>query len=528
VVAAIMGEPGTLSNAVTRAGSGGVPGVDAVEQLVNAGMGGQDDSGNLRPLLAQQIPSIENGGWVLQPDGRMQTTWKIRPNAVWHDGTPVTSGDLAFTAQVGADRDLPAFGNAAYSAIEGIDTPDAATVVVRWAKPFIQADTMFTYSFAMPLPKHLLERAYQEDKANFTQVPYWTTDFVGSGPFKLQNWVRNSHMTLAANPAYALGRPKLDEVEVRFIPDPNAVIANVLAGEVELTMGRGLSLEQGTQMRDLWSSGKMAVALNSWIAIYPQMLTPHPPVIADVRFRRALLQAIDRQAMVDTIQAGLAPVAHSYVSPNAPEYADIQSSIVRYDYDVRRTAEGLESLGYSRGTDGFYHDAMGEKLNLEARTTGGDDLQEKTLLSFTDYWVRAGVGVDPVVVPRQRATDREYRANFPAFEEVRQPNDLSTDALTRYDGREAALPESGYRGSNRMRYQNSDLDALIDRFYVTVPRPERNQVLAQITRLMTDQVIPLGLYYNAGPIMIGNRLVNVTAGGTISTPSWNAEQWDVR
>ena len=53
-------------------------------------------------------------------------------------------------------------------------------------------------------------------------------------------------------------------------------------------------------------------------------------------------------------------------------------------------------------------------------------------------------------------------------------------------------------------------------------------MLGQIMRHMTDQVIPLGLYYNAGPIMIGNRLVNVTAGGAVSTPAWNAEQWDIR
>jgi peptide/nickel transport system substrate-binding protein len=528
VVAAIMGEPTTLSNAVTRAGSGGIPGVDAVEQLVNAGMAGQDGEGGLRPLLATAVPSIENGQWQVFPDGRMQTTWKIKDKALWHDGTPVTSEDMAFTAKVGSDRDMPAFSSAAYGSIEGVDTPDPSTVVVRWAKPFIHADTMFTYSLAVPLPKHLLERAFNDDKANFTQVPYWTSDFVGSGSFKVRDWVMGSHMTLVANPTYVLGRPKVDEIEVRFIPDSNAIVARILAGEVELTMGRGLSLEQGLQMRDLWSGGKLAVALASWLAVYPQMLSPQPAVVADVRFRRGLLHAIDRQAMVDEIQGGLTSIAHSYVSPNTPEYADIQSNIVRYDYDVRRAAAAIDGLGYTKGADGFYRDPSGERLTVEARTTAGDDLQEKTLLSYVDFWQRAGVAVEPTMIPRQRATDREYRANFPAFESVRQPNDLSTDALTRYYGPEAALPESQYRGSNRMRYQSAELDALIDRFYATVPRPERSQVLGQIMRHMTDNVIPLGLYYQAGPIMIGNRLVNVTAGGAISTPAWNAEQWDIR
>ena len=150
------------------------------------------------------------------------------------------------------------------------------------------------------------------------------------------------------------------------------------------------------------------------------------------------------------------------------------------------------------------------------------------MLSITDYWQRIGIQMEPVVVPRQRATDREYRANFPAFEEVRQPNALTPDALTRMYGPEASLPENNYRGSNRMRYQNAELDALIDRFYVTIPRAERNQALAGIMHHMTDQVVPLGIYYNVDPTMIANRLLNIAPGAQGSTPAWNAVEWDVR
>ena len=79
-----------------------------------------------------------------------------------------------------------------------------------------------------------------------------------------------------------------------------------------------------------------------------------------------------------------------------------------------------------------------------------------------------------------------------------------------------------------MRYRNGELDALIDRFYATVPRPERIQVLGDIIHHMTDQVIPLGMFYNAAPTMIGNRLINVGPGGSAVTPAWNAHEWDLR
>ena len=528
VTVAIMGDPAGLSNTIDRAGAGGSPGLDAVEELVNAGLTQTNAAGVQVAQLAEEVPTIENGMWKLLPDGRMETTWRIRPNVAWHDGAALTTDDLAFTVRVGQDREIPALSNAGYNAIETVDAIDPRTVTVRWRQPFIQADTLFSTSFALPLPRHLLERAYVDDKATFTQAPYWSTEFAGTGPFKVRDWTRGSRITLAANEAYALGRPKLDEIEVRIIQDPNTLVANILAGEVLVNLGRGMSLEQGIQIRDQWRDGKLMSRLSSWIAAYPQFLNPSPPLVADVRFRRALLQGLDRQAMVESILYGQSQVAHSYVSPMDPEYRDIESSIVRYEYDTRRATEGIEALGYSKGADGTFRDVFGQPLSMEIRTTGGDDLQEKTMLSISDYWQRLGLAMDPEVVPRQRATDREYRANFPGFEQVRQPNDLTPNALMRLHGSEAALPENNYRGNNRMRYQNAELDALIDRFYVTIPRQERNQVVASIMRHLTEQVVPMGIFYNVEPTLVSNRLVNVAPGAQGSSPAWNGAEWDIR
>jgi peptide/nickel transport system substrate-binding protein len=528
VTIAIMGDPSGLSNTIDRAGAGGTPGLDALEELVNAGLVQANAGGVLQPQLAESVPTIENGLWKLLPDGRMDTTWRIKPGVQWHDGTPLTTDDLIFTVKVGQDRELPVFNNAGYAAVESVEPIDPSTVTVRWKRPFTQADTMFTTSFALPIPRHLLDRAYNEDKANFIQAPYWSTDFAGTGPFKVRDWTRGSYMVLAANDGYVQGRSRIDEIEVRFIQNPNTLIANILAGEVELNLGRGMSLEQGIEVRDQWHAGRLAVRLSSWIAAYPQFVNPNPALVADARFRRALLQAIDRQALVDSIQFGQSQIAHSYVSPTEPEYREIESSIVRYDYDPRRGTDAIQELGYSRAADGLLRDSSGQPLPVEIRTTGGDDLQEKTMLSITDYWQRIGIQMEPVVVPRQRATDREYRANFPGFEEVRQPNTLTPDALTRIYGPEASLPENNYRGSNRMRYQNAELDGLIDRFYVTIPRAERNQALAGIMHHMTDQVVPLGIYYNVDPTMISNRLLNIAPGAQGSTPAWNAVAWDVK
>lgn len=179
------------------------------------------------------------------------------------------------------------------------------------------------------------------------------------------------------------------------------------------------------QLRDRWANGKVPVQPGtSWTALYPQHLNPTPAAIADVRFRRALPHGIDRQELVDVLLYGLIPVAHSSISPSRSEYPDVERAIVRYDHDPRRAAQLLEGLGYAKGADGFYRDGAGQRLSVEIRSTGGDDFRDRELLTTAGHLQRVGVGVDTVFIPRQRATDREYRVTRPGFELVSQGTEL--------------------------------------------------------------------------------------------------------
>src|SRR5207245_5323153 len=92
-------------------------------------------------------------------------------------------------------------------------------------QPYTEADSMFSYEVARPMPRHLLESAVQADKATLYSSPYWNTEFVGTGPYSLREWVPDSHIITVANDQYVLGRPKIDEIEVRFIAEPNTLMA---------------------------------------------------------------------------------------------------------------------------------------------------------------------------------------------------------------------------------------------------------------------------------------------------------------
>jgi peptide/nickel transport system substrate-binding protein len=526
ITAAFLSDPPTLMNRVNSAVAGGrtSAGISELADIVNSSMTVVAERGAVEPRLAEAVPTLENGLWRVLPDGRTETTYRIKSGAQWHDGTPLTAADLAFTVQVAQDRELPFVRVLAYDMVEAIEVVDPRTALVKWKRPFIEADLLF--AGAELVPKHVLERPYLDDPANFAYLLYWSTEYVGLGPFKVREFVRSSHLAMEANERYVLGRPRLDSIEIKFIPDSNTLSANILADAVQLTIGQTFSLETGLAVAEQWRGGRMEVSSASAgnpMHIFPQFINPSPAVIGDVRFRRALYHAIDRQEIVDSTMAGKAVLADGILwDPNDREWPGIESSIVHYPFDPRRATQLIDELGYTRGPDGFHREANGQRLTVELRTLVSFDTGVKIIFPIADYWQRAGVGVDPLVVPVQRQSDREYRAARPGFDLARSPRDLS-----RHHSDEIALPENRFTGANRARYGNTELDAAIDRYYVTIPWPERMMVLSRAVRHMTDQVTVMGIFFDVTPAMAANRVINIKA-GRMGTDPINAHEWDLR
>ena len=164
---------------------------------------------------------------------------------------------------------------------------------------------------------------------------------------------------------------------------------------------------------------------------------------------------------------------------------------------------------------------------MEPWTTSETDIHLKTLFPVADAWQRIGIVVEPQVLPQQRAQDRAYRATFPAFLLWRQPNDPFS--ISRHHSSQAPLPENNFVGTNNARYMNAEWDALIDRYLTTIPKAERNRVLAQAIHHLTDQLNIMGLFYDTEPTLIWNRLQGAAGSSTQgSSMAWNVEQWELQ
>lgn len=521
ITAAIMADPPALVQDLTGFG---LRGTDAVEELVLAGLTTDDNRASLRPVLGDAVPSVDNGRWVVHGDGRMEISWQIREGARWHDGTPLTADDLVFAARVSQDKDIPEFGDQAFSFVDSVEAVDARTVRVTWKSPYIEADRLFgTRAPASPMPKHILEKPYLESKAGFTQLGHWSDEFVGTGPFRVREFARGSHLLLEANEQYVLGRPRIDILDIRFIPDPTTIVANILAGAVELTLGKTLSVEQAIEVRNQWRDGRVEVSPSNALSIYSQFLNPNPVVVTDLQFRRALLHAIDRQALVDSLLGGLSTVAHSFMFPGQEQYLEIEGRLTRYEYDSRRAGQMIEGLGYSRAADGFFRDTSNQPLAVELRTYTVD-INQKATLAVADSWQRVGVRVEPLVMSPQATQNNEYVFTYPAFLLQRYTSDVS--GLKNLYSARAPRPENNFRSGNVSRYANAEFDALLDRFFLTIPAADRIQVLGQILRHVADNLTQMGLFFDAEPTMMANQIVNVAARWPSSTQAWNAHEWD--
>jgi peptide/nickel transport system substrate-binding protein len=293
---------------------------------------------------------------------------------------------------------------------------------------------------------------------------------------------------------------------------------------VHASIGAGVTMGQSKQAADQWPNGKLGVyPIQSVKTAAPQLLDPQPAALLDVRFRRALAHALDRDALNDLINVGVAPPPGNFLVPvGAPEYAAIKSSIVEYPYDLRRATQLIEEAGFTRSGD-TYRDATGKDLVVPFLTSSGG-AEEQSALFLADSWRRAGIKTELDV---RQNLEREERAVRPGFTDgtgtfmMTQPERLTwlhSDSIPNAANR--------FRGNNRARYANPELDSYIDKFFVTIAPQERIDLLGKVAHVVTDQVTQIATYHTMHAVLINNKVKNFTP-RTGLAQAWESYLWDI-
>jgi peptide/nickel transport system substrate-binding protein len=472
------------------------------KRLFSASLVYTDDAGALRPMLAE-VPQLNSDTWRVSPNGSMETTYRLRPDLVWQDGQPLTAGDFVFAWQVYRHPGLDVFTRSPQQFMDSVTAPDPRTLVIHWNSPFPDANNLDPGELD-PLPRHVLEQpfaALQQDPTGadaFLGLPYWRAEYVGAGPYRLVRWEPGSHFEGVAFDRYVLGRPTIDRVMLRVIADDNTALTNLLAGSIDIV---SLRFEHGQQLVREWvPTGKGVVRFNrggagsEWIQLRPEYVGN--PALLDVRVRRAIVHAVDRQAINDGVFDGQGSMAESIVSESEPFFPDVDRAIVKYPYDPRRTAQLMNEAGLVKDRDGIFVNAAGQRLTLSHQTLAGPHFERMQLIQ-ADTWQRAGIAAEPSILSNAlvRAVG-EHRHNFPGIS-TRGGGRIERNWITA----EIGSAENRWGGENRSGWSNPEYDCLYEAFLTTLDRGERTRQFVQMQRLISEQLPTYFTHFAAGATM---------------------------
>lgn len=509
-------------------GATGGRGVDYPVQIVHNRLTVRSQSTReIVPQLASENISVPKGTWRVNPDGTMDTIWKIRPNIKWHDGTPFTSSDLLFSFTVLKDPETPAEspdGIAALKAMQSASAPDPHTFAVHWSQVFATADDGAGLE---PMAQHLLEETYSADKANFKNSPRLRDEFVGLGPYRLLGWELGSHMELGRFDDYFLGRPPLDKIIIRFFTDPNAAVTNILSGAVDLVTIKVIrDIDAALEMRRRWEGTGNRVGIFADPNNFKVLEVQHRPELArpqdgltNVTVRRALYQAIDRKSLADYLTYGLSPVADSWYSPQHELRAQLEASVPQFPYDPSRAQRLLDEVGWVRGPDGVRsHPQTGERFVIQIQVVQpGDD--ERIQAVVRDDWQRVGVEATQHLLPPAFVGDRKVLATHPGVSIQGGNHDfIITNRLhSRFIGSE----DNRWLGANRSGYKNPQVDVVLDKLVATIDPTVRLSLHKDLLREQMENVALMPLYWHTLTWAALAAVQGVEDGSPYNVFEWN-------
>ncbi|MEA2639408.1 MAG: peptide/nickel transport system substrate-binding protein [Chloroflexota bacterium] len=509
--------------------------VASTRRIFNATLAMIDNTGVARPYLAEVLPQLNSDTWRVSPDGRMETTYTLRTNASWHDGQPLTADDFVFSWQVYSTTELGLSTSPPFNLIEEVAAPDARTLVIRWRRSFPLAGTLTDQ--LPPLPRHVLGSGLTDVKSGavgvdtFINNAYWTREYVGLGPYRLDRWDPAILIEGVAFDGHVLGRPKIDRVSVSFSPDQNTALARLLAGDTDYAADSAIGNQQSFILNHEWAANNGGGTLvkpdffrGSFFQFRPELTTPR--AILDLRVRQALAYAVDRDAINAGIFEGTGTMADSpLIPPTAPYYAALDRALAKYPFDVRRTDQLMRDAGFAKGADGYYESPTDGALRWEVKTNSTVENEKETSILGAG-WRQVGFNFSQEILPASQAQDGQARATFPSVFDFGTP--VGEVGLAGWNIVGIPTPENRWVGSNRGGWVNADFDRLADTLSSTLDPAERGRITTQMTTIYSQAVPAIPLYFYGLPVAHTAALRGIGPVVQEAAFEWNIQDWEVR
>lgn len=409
----------------------------------------------LEPMLATR--------WEANED---VTSWTfyLRDDVTWHDGAPFTAEDVKFTF----DRIMdPAEGSqqiSGFALVTDVVVVDPTTIRVDMSGP----DVFFPDRMALGgneiLPKHVLEGFTRLADA----VDFNTLRPIGTGPFKMANAVPGQYFELVANEDYFKGRPYLDGITFRIVPDANTRVTELLAGQldwVDIIPSQLAAVRNNPNVR-VTTFDSLGYQIFAWNLLDERF--------QDVRVREAFMYGVDRRAMLEAVSPGLGYVDDVFI-PLGITWIERPSDLPFREYDPERARALLAEAGWTDTDGDGILDRNGEKFAFKILVDRGDTLREQMGLIIQQYLTELGMEVEYDLAERGGRWLEETQAR--TFQ-----TRLASFPVTNVDWLRRLYTTTGQ--NNGQSYSSPEVDALFAEIARTPDQAGQAALFTQLNRLL--------------------------------------------
>ncbi len=441
---------------------------------------------NMKPL-----PSLARS-WTISPDGKTYT-FSLERNVKWHDGKPLTADDVVYTVKEFLPVSHPR-AKAIFARCESVTAPDPYTVVFKLAEPFGAFLGAFDISNLPVMPKHIYAGTdIQKNPAN--QAP------IGCGPFKFKEWVRGSHIHLVRNEQYfKLGKPYLDAVIYRMIPDGASRAVALEGGTVQLTQWTDLELFDAQRLS---KNPKFAMTTKGYEffapIMYLEMNVRNAP-LNNKLFRQAVSHAIDREFIRDKILYGFGKIATGPICSKTRFY---DGNVKKYDLSLDKAKALLDQMGLKP-------DDKGIRARVRLPVAPYGEMPARACEYIRQSLAKIGIAV--TLESSDAAGWAQKIANWDYDMNLTWPFQYGDPAM----GVTRNYVSSNIRKvlfSNTIGYSNPEVDKLADAAAAAVDDTKRQALYSQMQKILVEDAPIAWLVEMEFPTIHDKRLQNLVTTG---------------
>jgi len=427
--------------------------------------------------------------WNTSNDG-LTWTFDLKEDVKWHDGEDFTADDVAFTFNdIVLDEDMSANGASDFKALESVEVIDDYKVEFHLDRPFAALPAYLAFN-AEILPEHQL--ANVDDLWDYSE--FNKKEPVGTGPYELDDYTSGQAVTLARFDDYHEGTPNLDTVTFQVLPDTNTQIAQAMSGELDTFV-----LEDKGSLESVENADNLDIFTANTTKYYWLVINQEDPRFQDKEVRQAIMHAIDREAIVDSILEGYGSIATSGITPDLEKYYN--PDVKTYDYDPGKAKELFEAAGWEENDAGVL-EKDGETMSVTFTVALQGELEQVATL-IQQYLKDVGFDVDlntmewntmveEVVVNR----DYEMTMNwwtYPSDPDVYSQNHSSNAGS----------------GNNIPGYKNHELDELLEEGQSVSEPEKRKEIYDKVQEHMAENLPYIYLWYPEEITIRNKRIHNV-------------------